>query len=123
MQKKAALAAEREEEKVERRDWKVRRSSGRLPFLHLRSAALRLRLSVRTESDNQGADGVRRAGLEVRGQRWSREEDRVERRRSVAVSGDRREKDSGESRENRRGKISGGERAEIATRRNHVGGG
>lgn len=70
-------------------------------FLHLRSAALRVRLSVRTESDNQGAGVVWRAGLEVRGQRWSREEDKVERRRLVAVSGDRREKDSGRGRAER----------------------
>ena len=60
-----------------------------------------LRLSVRTESDNQGAGVLWRAGLEVRGQRWSREEDRVERRRLVAVSGDRREKDSGAGRTER----------------------
>ena len=93
--KKAALAADREEENVERRDWKLRRSSGSLPFLHLRSAALRLRLSVRTESDSHGAGGVGRAGLEVRGQRLSREEERVERRSSVAESEGRREKDSG----------------------------
>ena len=92
--KKAALAAVREEEKVERREWKLRRSSGSLPFLHLRSAALSLRLSARTESDSQGAGGVGRAGLEVRGHRLSREEERVERRRSVAVLGGRREKDS-----------------------------
>ena len=64
-------------------------------FLHRRSAALRLRLSVRTVSESHGAGGVCRAGLEVSRQRLFREEERVERKRSVAVLGGRREKDSG----------------------------
>ena len=124
--KKFALAAERQEEKADRRERKLLRSSGSLPFLHLRSAALKLRLSVRTESDNQGAGGVGRAGLEVRGQRLSKEEERVERRRSAAESGGRREKESGVGRaavtEEARS-AGGSERRRLRTETMWVGGG
>ena len=76
----------------------MRRSSGRWLFFHLRSAALRLRLSARTESDSQGAGGVDLAGLEVRGQSLSREDERAESRVLVAVSGGRRENEFMEGR-------------------------
>ena len=77
----------------------MRRSAGSWLFFHFRSAALRLRLSARTESDSHGAGGVNRAGLEVSGQRLSRESERAESRVLVAVSGGRRENESMEGRE------------------------
>ena len=51
-------------------------------------------LSARTESDNHGAGEDLRACREVRGQRESREEDRVESRVSVAALGGMSKKES-----------------------------
>ncbi len=52
---------------------------------HFLSAALSLvRCSQRT-SDNQGAEGVARAGLDERGQKLSKQDVRVEQRVSVAL--------------------------------------
>ena len=52
---------------------------------HFLSAALSSVRCSRRTSDNQGLEGVARAGLEERGQIMSREEVRVEHRVSVAV--------------------------------------
>ena len=51
-------------------------------------------LSARTESDNHGAGEDLRACREVRGQRESREEDRVKSRVSVAALGGMSKKES-----------------------------
>lgn len=53
-------------------------------------------LSARSESDNHGAGGVGRACREVRGHREAREEDKEERRVSVAESGGMSERESEE---------------------------
>ena len=82
-------------ENVERRVWKVVRSSWSLVLFHFRSAALKLLLDIRTCSVSHGVGGRCRAGLEVRGQSSSREEDMEAKMISVALSGDNSEKSSG----------------------------
>ncbi len=68
---------------------------------HFLSAARRVILSACSESDNHGAGGIGQACQEVREQRVSREKDKVERRVSVAESGNMSEKESGEGRAER----------------------
>ncbi len=52
---------------------------------HFLSAALSLARCSRRTSDNQGAEGVARAGLDERGQKLSKQDVRVEQRVSVAL--------------------------------------
>jgi hypothetical protein len=96
-----ALAAETEEENVERREWKDARSAGRRVFLHFRSAARSPVLWARNESSSHGAGGEDRAGLEDRGHRESKDAEREERRVEEAESGDRLEKVWAEGRDDR----------------------
>ena len=67
-------------------------------FRHFLSDARIVALSARTESDSHGAGEDLRTCRDVRGQRESREEDKVERRMSVAESGCMSEKESVEGR-------------------------
>ena len=74
------------------------RSSWCLDFPHFLSDACIVALSARTESDNHGAGEDLLTCRDVRGRRESREEDKVERRMSVAELGCMSEKESVEGR-------------------------
>ena len=74
------------------------RSSGCLDFRHSLSDSRIVALSACTESDDHGDGEDLRSCRDVRGQRESREEDRVERRGSVAELGSMSEKESVEGR-------------------------
>ena len=78
------------------------RSSGCLDFRHFLSDARIVALSARTESDNHGAGEDLQTCRDVRGQRESREEDRVERRMAVAELECMSEKESLEGRDDKR---------------------
>ncbi len=52
---------------------------------HFLSAALSLARCSRRTSDNQGAEGVARAGLDERGQKLSKQDVRVKQRASAAL--------------------------------------
>ncbi len=56
-----------------------------LDLCHFLSAALSLARCSRRTSDNQGAEGVARAGLDERGQKLSKQDVRVKQRVSVAL--------------------------------------
>lgn len=70
-----------------------------LDLRHFLSAALSLVRCSRRTSNNQGLEGVARAGLEERGQISSKQEVKVEHKVSVAVFTSRDENCEGEGRE------------------------
>ncbi len=72
-------------EKSERSDQYKLRSVGFRDLRYTLSAALSLERCSRRTTDSQGAEGVVRAGLEVKGQKVSKQDIRVEQKVSVAL--------------------------------------
>ncbi len=72
-------------EKSERSDRYKLRSVGFCDLRHTLSAALSLERCLRRTIDSQGAEGVVRADLEVKGQKVSKQDIRVEQKVSVAL--------------------------------------